>query len=115
MGLLVRAACLVLAGWFEGPAALAARASRASGLCCGCLCRALRQFAKSLQGAEPESRGRKAGRTFLQHSLGPRERPLLDYCSDSYDTSMCYLGIMRSWHKTAASHAKGNDLQITET
>ena len=24
MGLLVRAACLVLAGWFEGPAALAA-------------------------------------------------------------------------------------------
>ena len=23
----------------------------------------------------------KAGRTFLQHSLGPRERPLLDYCS----------------------------------
>ena len=27
---------------------------------------------------------------------------------------MCYLGIMRSWHKTAASYAQGKDIEIAE-
>ena len=80
MGLLVRAACLLLAGWLRGVGCVGGTRNagvgpvlRAAGCLCQGLCRALR----------PESRGRKAGRTFLQHSLGPRERPLLDYCSDS--------------------------------
>ena len=106
MGLLVRAACLLLAGWVRGA------------VCVGVggvgRCAAAASLPGSLQGAEAGELRRQAGRTFLKHSLGPRERPLLDYCSDSYDTSMCYLGNMRSWHKTAASHAEGNDLEIAE-
>ena len=76
LGSLVRAACLVLAGWLRGARLRRRHARRrASGLCCGCLCRALRQFAKSLQGAEPESPegAKQAARS--SSMLGPRERP----------------------------------------